>query len=153
MQHILTGQFRLIGTKYWFMLSIVYGPHILIEKENFLKSIKTLNQMHDEKLWLIVGDFNLITLLEEKKGGNRREESEMEQFRYIQEELNLVDIPTINGRYTWNNKRGGNRRIASHLDRFLETENLISKEVYYEASILPCLGSDHWPYPCLYRYC
>lgn len=77
--------------------------------------------MHEEKLWLLAGDFNLITSLEEKKGGMRREELEIEKFSDIQEELHLVDIPTINGKYTWNNRQGGNRKITSHLDRFLAT--------------------------------
>jgi len=144
MQRILTGRFCLIGSKDSFLLLIVYGPHILIENENFLQKMKTLNQMHDEKLWLIAGDFHLITSLEEKKGGFRREEPEMEKLKDIQEELHLVDIPKINARYTWKNRRRGNRKITSRLDRFLETENIISKYVYYEASILPFLGSDHW---------
>lgn len=56
-----------------------------------------------------------------------------------------MDIPIINGKYTWNNKRGGSRHIASGLDRFLVTKNFISEGVYYEATILPCLGLDHWP--------
>jgi len=67
----------------------------------------------------------------------------MEKFRDIQEELHPVDIPTINGKYMWNNRRGGNKKIASRLDRFLATKNLISQDVYYETSILPCLGSNH----------
>ena len=67
MQHILTGWFRLIGNKDWYFLFAVYGPHILVEKENFLQRIKILNLMHEDNLWLLAGDFNLITLLEEKK--------------------------------------------------------------------------------------
>ena len=143
MKRILMGQFHVIGNKEWFLISAVYDPHILVEKENFLQRIKTLSQLHEEKLWLLVGDFNLITTLEEEKGGLRREEPEMEKFKDIQEELQLVDIPTINGKYTWNNRRGGNKQIASRLGRFLATENFISKDVYYKATILPCLGSDH----------
>lgn len=38
----------------------------------------TLNQMHDEKLWIFAGDFNLITSLDEKKVQIRREEPEIE---------------------------------------------------------------------------
>jgi len=51
----------------------------------------------------------LTTSIEEKRGGLQREEPEMERFKYLQEELKLVDIPTINGTYTWNNRRGGSR--------------------------------------------
>lgn len=63
----------------------------------------------------------MITSIEEKKGGLKREELEMDRFRDIQEELKLVDIPTINGKYTWNNRRGGSKHITSRLDRFLAT--------------------------------
>ena len=69
----------------------------------------------------------------------------MERFRDLQEELKLVDIPTINGKYTWNNQRGGSRQIASRLDKFLATEHFIGKDIFYEETILPCLGSNHWP--------
>lgn len=127
MQRILTGLFHNIGTKESLMLSIVYGPHIPIEKKNFLKNRKTLKQMHEEKLWLIAGDSNLITSLEEKKAGIRMEEPEMEQFKDIQEELHLVDIQTINGSYTWNNRRGGNSKIASHLDIFWQQKTSSAK--------------------------
>ena len=53
----------------------------------------------------------------------------MEKFRDIQEEPHLVDIPTINGKYMWNNTRGGNKKITSRLDIFLATKNLISKDI------------------------
>ena len=145
MKRILTGQLRLIGNREWFLVSAVYGPHIPVEKEYFLQQIKKLGKLDNEKLWLIAGDFDLTTSIEEKRGGLRREGLEMEKFRYLHEELKLVYIPTINGKYTWNNRRGGSRHIASQLDGFLASEHFISKDIFYEASILPNLGSDHWP--------
>ena len=36
MKRILTGRFRLIGHKEWFLVSIVYGPHIPMERGSFL---------------------------------------------------------------------------------------------------------------------
>lgn len=96
-------------------------------------------------MWLIVGDFNMTTSKEEKKGGLQREEPDMERFRDIQSELKMIDIHTINGKFTWNNCRGGSKQITSRLDRFLATEHFIGKDIFYEATILPCQGSDHWP--------
>jgi len=87
----------------------------------------------------------MTTTKDKKKGGLQREEPEIEKFRDIQAELKMIDIPTINGKYTWNNQRGGSNQIASRLDRFLATEHLLGKHIFYEATILPCLGSDHWP--------
>eukprot|EP00253_Pinus_taeda_P005798 PITA_05798 len=69
----------------------------------------------------------------------------MERFREVQTELRVVYIPTINGKFTWNNRRGGSKQIASRLDRFLISKHIIGLDISYEASILPSIGSDHWP--------
>lgn len=69
----------------------------------------------------------------------------MDKFNEMIEDLRLVDIQTINGVYTWNNRRGGKNQIASRLDRFLVSEALLNKDVFFEAKIIPSLGSDHWP--------
>jgi len=53
---------------------------------------------------LIAGDFNMTTSKDKKKGGLQREEPEMERFKELQAELKMVDIPTINGKYTWDNR-------------------------------------------------
>lgn len=90
-------------------------------------------------------DFNMTTSKEKKKGGIRREDPEMEIFRDFQTKVRMVDIPTINRKFTWDNRRGGNRQITSRLDRFLASEHLIGKDIFYEVSILPSMGSDHWP--------
>lgn len=68
----------------------------------------------------------------------------MERFKETQTALQLIDINTINGKYTWNNRRGGGMQIASRLDRFLTTEQFLGKDIFYEATILPCQGLDHW---------
>ena len=58
--------------------------------------------------------------------------------------LCLVDIPTVNGHFTWNNGRGERHQLASRLDRFLTSEALVSLDIYYEAAIVPTIGFDHW---------
>lgn len=145
MPRILTGKFRLIGQSECFVVSAVYGPHTLVDRGLFLAHMQKLGNMHQEQRWIIVGDFNMKTSKEEKKGGIRREDPEMERFKDVQMDLRLVDIPTINGNFTWNNRRGGNKQIASRLDRFLASEHLIGMDIFYEAPILPSIGSDDWP--------
>lgn len=68
----------------------------------------------------------------------------MDRFNEMIKELRLVDIQTINGMFTWNNRRGGKNQIASRLDRFLFTEAIMNKDIFVEAKIIPSLGSDHW---------
>ena len=85
----------------------------------------------------------MILNLTKKKGGIRREDPEMEIFRDLLTDLHLVDIPTVNGMFTWNNRCGEIHQIASRLDRFIASEALVSLNAYYEVAILPMLGSDH----------
>lgn len=107
MPRILTGRFRLIGKSDWVVVSAVYGPHSQADRGLLLTHLEKIKNMHQEHRWIIAGDFNLITSREEKKGGISREDLEMEIFKDVQTELRLVDIPTINGLFTWNYRRGG----------------------------------------------
>lgn len=115
------------------------------KKENFKKNMQAIRRIYSDSAWIIGGDFNLIRSLEEKRGGIRKTDNYMEKFNDIIEELRLVDIHTINGIFTWNNRRGGRNQIASRLYRFLVSERIMNKDVFVEAKILPSLGSDHWP--------
>eukprot|EP00253_Pinus_taeda_P003988 PITA_03988 len=94
---------------------------------------------------IVGGDFNLIRGLGEKRGGVRRQDPSMDEFNDLITNLRLVDTPTTNGVFTWNNRQGGRNQIASKLDRFLLSEQVLNKDVFIEARILPGLGSDHWP--------
>lgn len=143
--HILIGLFRQIRMKEKISIYLVYGPHTLGEREAFLNSIRMLNVMHTKKYWLLGEDYNMIMNLTKKKGGLRREELEMELFMGLITKLRPVDIPTVNGKFTCNSKRGVAQQVAMRLDRFVGFEALVSVDVFYEGSILPTLGSYHWP--------
>eukprot|EP00253_Pinus_taeda_P003073 PITA_03073 len=145
MRRILTGLGRIVGTKEQVVISGVYGPPSPGEKENFLNSMKIIRRLYPEVDWINGGDFNLIKSLEEKKGGIRKMDHFMEKFNDLIDDLRLVDIQTINGICTWNNRRGGKNQIASRLDRFLVSEGIMNKDIFIEAKIMPSLGSDHWP--------
>lgn len=56
----------------------------------------------------------------------------MDSFNDMIEELRLVDIQTINGTYTWNNRRGSKNQIASKLDRLLVSEAIMNKDVLWK---------------------
>jgi hypothetical protein len=95
--------------------------------------------------WLIGGDFNIILTLEEKMGGTKRLDQDSGKFITLIDQLNLIDIETRNGIFTWSNHRSGHQHVASRLDRFLISESLLLDDLVLEANILPKDGSDHWP--------
>lgn len=87
----------------------------------------------------------MIKMIEEKRGGINRPGQDMEEFNEMVTEQRLVDIPTINSIHTWNNRRGGRNQISSRLDRFLISEQIMNRDLFVEATIMPAMGSDHWP--------
>jgi len=103
---ILSGAFRLIGTVEWMLVAGVYGCHIPRERKTFLKDLQTMRRILPGIPWTVRGDFNMIKSLEEKKGGKSRPDQDMEAFSEMITYQRLVDIPTRNGVYTWNNWRG-----------------------------------------------
>lgn len=110
-----------------------------------LESLNEIKQHHGANHWILGGDFNMITNLAEKKGGLRRLDKDAEDFSTFIAAFKLIDVPTVNGLHTWNNKQGGNRQVASRLDRCLILESIILQNLDMEATILPIGGSDHWP--------
>lgn len=46
MKRILSGRFRLIGHRHWFLVSVVYGPHIIVEREAFPTHLQRSGNMH-----------------------------------------------------------------------------------------------------------
>src|SRR3954470_11047993 len=73
--------------------------------------------------WCIGGDFNSISSLDERIGvpssGNSRA---IRFFNEFIEEMDLVDLPTIGGKFTWFKS---NRKAMSRLDRFLLSETFV----------------------------
>jgi hypothetical protein len=79
----------------------------------------------------------MILSLEEKTGGTKWLDQDNGKFRALIDQLNLVDIETRNGIFTWSNHRSGHQQVACRLDRFLISEALLLEDPTIEANILP----------------
>ena len=55
---------------------------------------------------IIGGDFNLITSLQDKRGGRQLLSEEDKLFKRFIDNNNLVNFNTNNGTHTWNNRKG-----------------------------------------------
>ena len=141
--NLIPATFHLVGTNIHGHLSNVYFPQDLASKKALLDTMEILNNNRTHPLWILGGDFNKITMLEEKTGGRPRLEPESSHFKDFINRCWLIDLPFSNGIYTWNNKRTGNQQIASKLDRFLISDNAIHMGGDITASILPIARSDH----------
>lgn len=134
-----------VGDKQIYIITNVYGPQKQADKLKLLTSQGDIRERHPNMPWIIVGDFNMIISLLEKKGGTRQLSRDSIAFQNFIMNMGLVDTETINGTFTWNNKRGGASQVDSKLDRFIVSEDLLLTGPAMTASILPFGGSYHWP--------
>jgi len=141
----ISADFLVIGARGTGHLTNVYGPTAPGEKLDFLNSLEWFNHQNPAKPWLIGGDFNMIKSPSEKRGGRATLDPGQQIFTSFINRCGLVDVETVNGWYTWNNRRTGGHSIASRLDRFLVSENYFINSGDINASVLPAAGSDHWP--------
>ena len=139
----ISAEFHILGTRTRGFISNVYGTLKENQKQAFIESLTDLKTLAQNREWIIGGDFNLIRNLDEKKGGIRSLNSASTLFNNTISDLDLIDVRTSNGIFTWNNKQLGDRGIACRLDRFLLTEPVMMAGGNIRASVLPAAGSDH----------
>jgi hypothetical protein len=84
-------EFKSLHTGNYWMLTNVYAPCTTEGRKDFYDWFKNI-QMPDEQDWLIVGDFNLMRVLENRNrpGGDL---SEMFLFNEAISSLGLLEIP------------------------------------------------------------
>jgi exonuclease III len=95
--------------------------------------------------WILVGDFNIITSLAEKKGGTRRLDRDVDGFSKFIDIAEMVYLQTKNGQFTWNNKRMNQFQVATRLDKFFISQSILMQGLTLDCNILPWGRSDHWP--------
>ena len=95
--------------------------------------------------WLCGGDFNLMLMASEKKGGDAFKIQEAEILRRAVEKCQFVDMGFVGYEFTWSNNRGGEANIQERLDRFLATEAWKTKFPGSYVVHLPKRKSDHVP--------
>jgi len=115
------------------------------DKESFIKTLQYVENILHMPHWNVGGDFNMILMLEEKTGGTKWLEQDNGMFKTLIEQLNMVDMETLNGIFTWSNRRTGHQHVAHRLDHFLMVEALLKSDQEMEENIIPKTGSDHWP--------
>ena len=95
--------------------------------------------------WLCGGDFNLMLMASEKKGGSVFDVKEAEIFRRAIEMCNFMDMGFVGYEFTRSNNRGGDANVQERLDRFFMNEMWKAKFPGSFVSHLTKRKSDHLP--------
>ncbi|KAF9589240.1 hypothetical protein IFM89_020678 [Coptis chinensis] len=69
--------------------------------------------------WAVVGDFNIVSEISERKGGGTPCLAAMSDFNSFIHSNALTDSTTMGFKYSWCNKRMGHRRMYQKIDRML----------------------------------
>lgn len=111
---------RDIRREEWGFTSIYGFP----EEENKVKTCALLKALaRATKLpWLCGGDFNLMLMESEKRGGEVFNTNEANILREAMEDCQFMDLGFVGYEYTWSNNRGGNANIQERLDRFFAND-------------------------------
>ncbi|XP_059066300.1 uncharacterized protein LOC131857626 [Cryptomeria japonica] len=100
---------------------------------------------HLNEVCIIGGDFNAITKVEDKRGGNIKLPPAAIDFNHWINRNSLLEIQTADNAFTWNNRRKGFYNIAEKLDRFFIHGGLLEFNYNMETKPLPLSSSDHFP--------
>jgi len=65
----------------------------------------------------VIRDFNNVLYPEDRIRGQTVTASEVREFIGCMQECELMDIVTIRGLYTWNNRQDKNNRVFTRIDR------------------------------------
>ncbi|XP_058766236.1 uncharacterized protein LOC131639797 [Vicia villosa] len=90
--------------------------------------------------WCLGGDFNEVIRRERMRLRGSHSSRNMADFRRFIEDMDLMDVACIGGRFTWYK---GNGTTMSHLDRFLVSNNMIEDWSFIDQRVGERDVSDH----------
>ena len=137
----ISGRFRNVEDDFIWVFTGVYGLVISRAKEEFWEELGAIKGLWDEP-WSVGGDFNSIRFPGERRYGHNLTAG-MRRFSEVIEELNLKDLPSPGGQFTWFG--GLNSQAASRLDRFLINNEWEDHFLGVFQSTLPKIASNRCP--------
>jgi hypothetical protein len=119
----------------------VYGPNVDAERFILWEELAGARSWWGG-LWCIGGDFNVVRFPSEKLGEGRYIGA-MRNFSDFISELGLLDLPLLDGQFTWSNNQ--DPLAKSRIDRFLVSLDWEDHFLNLVQKSLPHLLSDHCP--------
>jgi hypothetical protein len=129
-------------SNYYWIITNIYAPCSPQGKLDFLNWFSNIN-MPSDKLWLIVGDFNLIRHQDDRNKPDG-DINLMMKFNEALSNLDLLEVPLHGLTYTWSNKQ--REPLLQRLDWFFISQEWSVVLLETQAKTLPRDISDHVPY-------
>jgi exonuclease III len=119
----------------------VYGPQDNLSKRLFLKELRELKDQA-KLAWLIVGEFNMI-YLDQDKSNDRLDRRMMSRSRRTLNHLEVKEIQLVRRRFTWSNEQSSPTMLR--IDRAFSS--IAWEDLYPDPIVTPLSSSssDHCP--------
>ena len=127
----------------WRFIGIYRAPetHLRMETWNLMRELKSRFSLP----WLCSSDFNELLKSHEKNGGRLRPYGQMEKFREVLDECNLLDLGYVGNKFTWSKNLPNGGIVWERLDRAVSTADWFKLFPATKVQILSCVSSDHSP--------
>ncbi|KAG5599775.1 hypothetical protein H5410_031145 [Solanum commersonii] len=96
--------------------------------------------------WCAVGDYNVITFMDENLGGLPYNMKKSLEFIVVIEACGMMDLGFSGQKFTWSNNKGVHNRVWKRLDRAMVNDSWLEKMSQTTILHLPSVGSDHCPF-------
>ncbi|XP_047264380.1 uncharacterized protein LOC124896702 [Capsicum annuum] len=139
----ITYEFKHVEHPSTFLMTFIYAKcrdHLRRPLWDRLLQVATT-----ELPWCTVGDFNVITDLDEKLGGIPYNMKKSFDFIGVIESCGLLDIGFHGQKYTWCNQRSITDRIWKRLDRAMVNDKWLECMPFTSNTHLSSVGSDYTP--------
>lgn len=135
-QHILT--------KEAFQLTVVYGYNQLHARQSLWEDLKRIADSMLEP-WLVIGDFNNVLSVEDRRGGQPVLAHEFQAFNECIDQCMLSQMRWIGDHFTWCNRQTNDNRIWSRIDWALINNSWMAAYPTLYVETLQEHLSDHRP--------
>ncbi|KAH0761343.1 hypothetical protein KY290_017416 [Solanum tuberosum] len=135
---------RLRRDKLQVLIIAVYGRCDAMEMMELWEEFEDIAETN-QSLWMVGGDFNVITKEEEKQGGLVFTQAEAIHFNQCINNCALIEMKYMGSKFTWWNGSIEDDCIFKRLDRVMCNQELLDTFPSSEIHHLVRRGSDHAP--------
>ncbi|WMV43575.1 hypothetical protein MTR67_036960 [Solanum verrucosum] len=136
---IIHGAVTITSLKQCFLLTAVYGLHIIDDRRGLWEELLILNTTILD-LWLVFGGFKAMTCLEDRASGNPVHEYEVHDFNKYIITAGMIELRGIGRWFTWTNGY-----VYSKIDRALVNAAWTVRLEQNEVMVMDPGCSDHTP--------
>ena len=140
-QFSISCRFRNVLDHFEWAFSGVYGPNVDAERGILWEELARVRSWWGVP-WCIGGDFNVVRFPSEKLGEGRFTGA-MRNFSNFISEMELVDLPLLEGQFTWSNNQDPPSK--SRIDRFLISADWEDHFLHLTQKASTRMMSDHCP--------